>query len=408
MKRVSSALWTVVLAIGICFGAAEASAELGKTATTESLVGGNTAFALDLFQRLRQTPGNLFYSPFSISSTVAMALAGAHGETETEISKVLGFARAGSDVHAAFGKLVGEVTSSGNQHDNQLSLANALWAAKGHRLLQEYVSLLQSQYRAGVEELDFARDTKSARKTINSWIEEKTSGHIKDLIPEGALSPQSRLVLTNAVYFKGTWASTFDDKITAPGQFTVSRDKRVSVPMMKQSSSFNYFETDTCQVLEMPYRGGTLSMVVILPRQQDGLAKLEASLNPRLLEELMAGLAQFEVDVSLPKFKMRSRFNLAGELKALGMAGAFSSPPADFSRMNGKKDLFISEAVHEAFVDVTEKGTEAAAATALTFGVTLSMSRKQFKADHPFVFLIRDRRSKSVLFIGRVANPEAR
>lgn len=405
MKRFGSALLGLVLALAIASTAVDARDNPGQDRGTDMIEKGNTAFAFALFQKLKEKPGNLFFSPISISSAVSMALAGARGETETEISRVLGYGPPSSALHASFGKLMAQLAASGNEKGNQLSLANALWVAKGHGLLKEYVSLLEADYAAGAEELDFANDPDGSCKTINSWIEKKTSGHIKDLLAPGTLGAASRLVLTNAVYFKGTWESTFDEKVTSQEQFSVSPTNTVTVPMMNQTAHFNYLENEDFQAVELPYRGKALSMVVILPRQKDGLPKLENSLNAEARDKLVAGLSEVRVDLYLPRFKVRSRFDLANQLKALGMTGAFSAPPADFSGMNGKKDLHISQVVHEAFVDVTEKGTEAAAATAMTFGVTMSVSMKVFRADHPFVFMIMDTRSRSILFMGRVVNP---
>ena len=405
MKRFSSALLGVFFLLTISLTAVVAGASSDPDGGTDELVRANTAFAFALYQHLKESQGNLFYSPISISSTASMALAGARGETAAAIAKVIAFSSHSNDRHAAFGKLIARLTTSGNQNGNQLSLANALWIAKGHGLLKEYVSLLKTDYGAGVQELDFAGDPDGARKIINSWIEQKTSGNIKDLLAPGSLGPPSRLVLTNAVYFKGTWENTFDEKATKEDEFQVSPDKNVTVPMMNQTAYIRYLEKDDFQAVELPYKGRTLSMIVVLPRRKDGLARLENSLSAEALDRIVAGFLKDRVDLSMPKFKVRSKFDLTNALKALGMTAAFSAPPADFSGINGKKDLHINAVVHEAFVDVSEKGTEAAAATGMILGATMSMAGRVFKADHPFVFVIRDTQSGSILFMGRVVNP---
>ncbi len=405
MKRFSSAFLGLTLAFTLGMAPVATCAPPDQVSSTDQIVKGNTAFALALFQQLKGKPGNPFFSPISISSALSMALAGARGDTATEMSKVLGYGPPSPALHASVGKLIAQLITSGNEKGNQLSLANALWLAKGYGLLDEYVSLLKDAYAAGVQESDFAADPDGSRKTINSWIEQKTSGHIKDLLAPGSLGAASRLVLTNAVYFKGTWQSTFDKKVTAQEPFTVSPGKTVTVSMMNQTTYCNYMETPDVQVVELPYKGKALSMVVILPKQEDGLARLEDALNAEALDKLIAGLTEDRVELYLPKFTVRSGFSLGGVLKSLGLAGAFTVPPADFSGMNGRKDLHISEVIHEAFVDVSEKGTEAAAATAMTLGITMSVSKQVFKADHPFLFMIRDTHSKSILFLGRISDP---
>jgi len=238
-------------------------------------------------------------------------------------------------------------------------------------------------------------------------VEKKTNNKIKNLIAKGVLDSMTRLVLTNAIYFKGNWHSQFQEDRTRPAPFTLLNGDRVEVPMMNQTAEFGYMETEDFQALELPYVDNELSMIILLPKQTDGLTKFEQTLTLENLSQWLSKLHKREVIVSIPKFKMTSQFSLASVLKSMGMADAFNQAKADFSGMNGKKDLFISAVIHKAYVDVNEEGTEAAAATAVTMRLT-SIGPDQtpvFRADHPFLFLIRDNHSGSILFIGRVMNP---
>jgi hypothetical protein len=271
------------------------------------------------------------------------------------------------------------------------------------------LTLTKENYGAGLREVDFvnAAEREQARKTINSWVEKETKEKIKDLIPQGVLDALTRLVLTNAIYFKGDWALEFDKKQTTDAPFKISADKEVTVPLMYQKGDFKYAQEDGLQIIELPYKGDELSMVVLLPAEVDGLAELEKSLTPKDLNRWSTLLRKREVYVYLPKFKMTTGpLELGGVLKAMGMKDAFSLPPADFSGMTGSRDLFISNVLHKAFVAVDEKGTEAAAATAVVVTLTAELAASPvFRADHPFVFVIKDNRSGSILFMGRLTNP---
>ena len=369
------------------------------------LVQGNNAFALDLYQQLRHDKGNLFFSPYSISTALAMTYAGARGNTEVEMAQTLQFPPEQASLHETFAALEGKLNAVQGKGDVLLSVANALWPAVGYTFLSTYLDLVRQFYGVSITPLDFASDAEAARVQINGWVEDETQGKIKDLIPPRLLDELTTLVLTNAIYFKGNWASQFYKKRTKEIPFWLTAKRAVDVPTMTQKRSFGYAEVDNLQVLELPYVGDALSMILLLPRAVDGLTELEDALTAENLERWTRRLWPQEVEVFLPKFEMSASFKLGGILAEMGMRDAFGA--ADFSGMTGDRDLYISEVIHKAFVDVNEEGTEAAAATAviMTRSVAFDIGPTIFKADHPFIFLIRDNHSGSVLFLGRVIDP---
>ncbi len=390
-----------------------------KEKTDKQLVAaGNNEFAFDLYARLRSTEGNLFFSPYSISTALALTYCGARGETETEMATVLhlptapGKTKTAKDVigqmrfHSAFGKIIKDLNSRGEKGGYQLNVANALWGQKGYGFIEEYLELIENNYGGKLNEVDFVRATEAARKTINRWVEQKTNNKIQNLIQKGVLDSMTRMVLTNAIYFKGNWASQFKKDKTKDAPFTLIDGKKVDAAMMNQTAEFGYLETENFQGIELPYVDDELSMIIMLPKEIDGLDEFEKTLTVENLSKWQSKLRKREVNVSVPKFKMTSQFGLASVLKSMGMTDAFSSN-ANFSGINGKRDLFISAVIHKAYVDVNEEGTEAAAATAVTIKLTSVMPSRipVFRADHPFLFLIRDNHSGSILFIGRVMNP---
>jgi len=366
---------------------------------------GCNRFAFDLYARLKGAEGNLFLSPYSISTALAMTSAGARGETADQMAKVLCLPASGEAVHGAYGALQNDLNAAGEGGAFELAVANRLWGQKGYRFLPEFLKLLEADYGAGIETLDFAKETEAARKTINAWVEKQTRDKIKDLLKPGILNEMTRLVLTNAIYFKGKWASEFDKKLTRDEDFFLTPEKKVAAPLMHQTAEFGYFDGGEFQALELPYRGDRLAMVVLLPKAKDGLAALEASLSADKVAGWVGKVRRRKVQVALPRFKTTAEFSLKDTLVAMGMTAAFGGD-ADFSGMTGAKDLFISAVVHKAFVDVNEEGTEAAAAT----GVVMERKSKPepppvFRADHPFLFLIRDTRSGAILFLGRILDP---
>jgi serine protease inhibitor len=382
-----------------------------KPLTTEQAraVDGNNAFALALYGQLHGQKGNLFFSPESISTALAMAYAGARGGTAAQMAKTLHFTLPPAQLHPTMGALLKNLNATHQGY--QLNVANALWAQQGYKFLDSFLSLLKTDYGAGLEQVDFKGATESARSTINQWVEKKTQDKIKDLLQPGALRADTRLVLTNAIYFKGNWDTQFDQAQTRDEDFYLSPEQKVSAPLMHREGGFNYLDGGTFQALEIPYKSKELSMLIFLPKDRDGLAALEQSLTPEHTQQWMSQLAPApKVIVSLPRYKMTQEFELAKTLGAMGMPQAFASD-ADFSGMTGQHDFAISNVIHKAFVDVNETGTEAAAATAVTMRSLAVFRPVQpppvFRADHPFLFLIRDNHSNSILFLGRVADPRS-
>ena len=405
--------------IGVAMIAAGCMAAKSPTVDEESgksmVIQGNNTFALALYARLQGEDGNLFFSPYSISTALAMTYAGARGRTAAQMADVLHFPvgtkPAGLNprqLASEFGKLIKGLNAKGKEGAYELSVANALWGQKGYGFLTEFLQLVEKHYDSRLNQVDFVGATEKARQTINAWVEKKTNDKIKNLIPKGILDSMTRLVLTNAIYFKGNWARQFEEDRTHEAPFTLTDGQKVDVAMMNQTANFSYMETEALQGLELPYVNDELSMIVLLPKELDGLGALEKSLTLDNLSEWFGKVQKREVVVSIPKFKLTSQFSLAAVLKAMGMTDAFSGN-ADFSGMNGRRDLAISAVIHKAYVDVNEEGTEAAAATAVTMRLTSMAPGPRppvFRADHPFLFLIRDNQSGSLLFIGRVMNPK--
>jgi len=416
-------MWMLVMLATGCSFAGELAAESADR-DEERVVEGNSRFALQLYQKLRGGAGNLFFSPYSISTALAMTYAGARSQTETQMAEVLQFptwrevwlgrrmtladqsANAQKRFAAAFGEIVKNLNARGSEAEYELRVANALWGQKDYEFLSSFTKPVEAAYGGKLQKLDFVTAAEQARKTINAWVEKQTNDKIKDLISPGVLDAMTRLVLTNAIYFKGNWASPFKEDRTREAPFTLAGGEQVQVPMMNQRTRFGYTETDALQVLEMPYVGEELSMVILLPKKTDGIGALERDLTAENLTTWLGQIRKREVIVSVPKFKMTSKFSLATVLASMGMPLAFSRS-ADFSGMTGRRDLFISAVIHQAYVDVNEEGTEAAAATAVTMKLTaIGPDRTPvFRADHPFLFMIRDVKSGSILFLGRVENP---
>ena len=386
----------------------ETSAEQIKPAGNAAIVRGDNQFALDLYAQLdREQQGkNLFFSPTSISVALAMTAAGAHGPTQSEMANVLHLDADLAEAHAHYHQLLEQWNAEGEKRAYQLRVANRLWGQKGYPIRPEFLALTRQQYGAEMLLLDFAQ-SKAASQEINRWVEQQTNGKIKDLIPPGSLDAMTRLVLTNAVYFKGDWVQPFDKKNTKEEDFAFSAEGKVKVPLMHQQKKLGYAEEETFQVLELPYAGRELSMVVLLPKEVDGLPELEKAITTDKLAALMLKLRVREVNAYLPKFKLETSFGLNSTLQAMGMKRAFSRE-ADFSGISSTEALYISAVLHKAYVDVNEEGTEAAAATGVVMKA-MAVRRPQpipvFRADHPFLFLIRDTKAGSILFMGRLTKP---
>ena len=368
---------------------------------------GEKGFALDMYSELRGNEGNIFISPWSIYSALAMTYEGARGQTESEMRSVMHLSGNNSTRRQSFAALYDRLNINSGYN---LSTANALWVQNGFPLLGEYTDLINRFYHGKAENIDLAGSPERSAWIINSWVAEKTGYKIKDLISPDSLGNSTRLVLTNAVYFKGAWANEFDKNATHNGSFRTGDGRTIDLQMMERTGYYAYMEAEDFQILRMPYKGDNISMIVILPKRDDGISSLERSLSKEALMQWGDALdaesqGLKKVDVTMPRFSLDAKYFLSNSLSNMGMKLAFSDK-ADFSGMDGRKDLLISDVVHRAFIDVNEEGTEAAASTAV-FATTLSIEPPvpAFIADHPFLFLIQDRESGIILFMGRVSDP---
>lgn len=355
---------------------------------------------------------NLFYSPTSICIALAMTYAGAKGNTAKEVEQAMDW-KSPETVHEMMKKLQESLLPSSGTAGIELNLANRLWAQKGFSILKEFTEILKSCYQAEMGTEDFESKTEEARRAINLWVEEKTNSKIKDLLKEDVLTSDTRLVLTNAVYFKGFWQNQFVEASTRDWDFKTSKTETTKIKLMNKTAQFMYGKNKSlsCQVLKLPYKHQKMAMMILLPDKEDGLAKLEEKVNADQLRECDQITRKQKVIVSLPKFKIDCQFNLENVLQQLGICDLFAQN-ADLSGITGDKDLFVSAVVHQAFVDVNEEGTEAAAATAVV------MSRKKcagpverpphFLADHPFLFVIQHCESGVIVFVGRVIKPKSK
>jgi serpin B len=382
-----------------------------STDDLNALVEGNSAFAFDLYQQLKSEEGNLFYSPYSISMALAMTYAGARTETETQMADALDFFLAQDRLHPAFNALALELASRGEGAQGKdgdgfrLNIVNAIWGQKDYNFLADFLDTLAVNYGAGLRVLDFINAPEDSRVTINDWVADQTEGRIEDLIPPGLINSLTRLVLTNAIYFNAAWLNPFDEDITRDGDFYLLDSSQVTVPMMRQTESFKYAEGDGYLAVELPYDGDELAMVILLPDSGEFEA-FESSLSAAPVAAIIESLDYREVDLTMPKFEFDSEFSLSAALSALGMPVAFTTG-ADFSGMTGNHDLYIADVVHKAFVSVDEAGTEAAAATAVVMELTAMPEVVEVSVDRPFIFLIRDIETGTVIFVGRVLDPGA-
>jgi serpin B len=387
------------------------------TGDQQSLAAANRAFAAALYQELSSSDGNLFFSPYSISLALAMTYAGARGDTAAQMANALHFTLPPEQLHPAFNSLDETITSLGSSTNHptpspgdpsgqgfQLSIANAIWGQKGFDFLPAYLDLLAQNYGAGLRLADFAAAPEASRQAINNWVSQQTKEKIKDLFPQGTIDSDTRLALVNAIYFKASWLYTFSKEATQDGVFHLLDGSQVTVSMMSNNHTANLYERgDNFQAVGLPYYGGQTMMVVVLP-DEGQFTSFEPGLDAAKLESILNGLQGGAVELTLPKFKIESSFSLPETLKKMGMVDAFSGD-ADFSGMDGRRDLFISAVVHNAFVSVDEQGTEAAAATGIAMATAAMMNPPVVRVDRPFLFFIYDRGSGTVLFAGRVMNP---
>jgi serpin B len=371
----------------------------------QETVDANNLFAFDLYARYRSQSGNLFFSPHSISSALAMTYEGAKGQTAEEMRLVLHLPEDIEKVRSGFEGINKEINRASKMY--RLTTANALWAQKDYPFVEEYFTTIEKYYGGKATNLDFITETERSRVTINNWVEDKTYKRIKDLIPKGVLDPMTRMVLTNAIYFKANWSSQFEAENTRDAKFKLGTGKETDVRMMHQTHYYNYGETDDLQILEMDYLGNELSMLVLLPKEND-IAAIESVLSKEKIAEWKKDMMSAEVIVSFPKFKFETKYFMSSDLKAMGMPTAFSELDADFTGMSPTDELYISEVIHQTFVEVAEYGTEAAAATAVVMKATSarpSEEPKFFTADHPFIFIIQQKSTGNILFMGRMSDP---
>lgn len=384
------------------------SSSASEESKTETVVAANTAFAFDLYQQLAQEKeGNLFFSPYSISTALAMTYAGARGKTEDQMARTLHLAELRETVHTEFKSLEASLHKAQKTRHIELHTANALWPHQDYPFQSAYLKLVKDCYRISLTNLDYKNHPEKARLIINRWIEKKTKKKIRDLFAPGTLARETRLVLTNAIYFKGKWDRQFKKNSTKLMPFHTTADQQLDTPMMHQEGKLGYTEDERLQILELPYRSKRLSMLILLPREIDGLADLERTINPLELDNWIQQMHLRSVQAWLPKFKLTSSFDLNKTLESLGITDAFHSMKANFSGMDGSHDLFISKVTHKAFVEVNEEGTEAAAATGvgMVFASAPISLPPVFRADHPFLFLIYDRQTRTILFMGRLTEP---
>lgn len=378
-------------------------------AEQEALVAGNSAFALDLYSAIADEEDNIFYSPFSISIALSMTYAGARGDTATEMAQVMHFDLPQDRLHPAFNWLDLHLMDLAEEPVNeasepfQLSVANSIWGQKGYHFEKDFLDTLAVNYGAGLRTLDFVEQTEPSRETINTWVEDQTQERIKNLLPQGTITPATRMVLTNAIYFKASWLNAFDEQMTSEGDFTRRDGSTVSAELMEQTTNFPYADMGSYKAVQLPYDGGDVSMLVILP---DDLATFEQRFDATTIDNTVDALAGERVHLTLPKFEFEAPLMLTQKLQDMGMVAPFQD--ADLSGMTGSRDLAITDVVHKAFVAVDEEGTEAAAATAVVTGETsVPPPPVEFRADKPFIFMIRDNATGSILFVGRIVDPTA-
>ncbi len=378
------------------------------------LVDGNTMFALDLYQAISsEADGNLMLSPYSVSLALAMTYAGARGDTEQQMQDTLHFLLPQEDLHPAFNALDLDLTGreynapkeQEGQHF-QMNIANAIWGQEGYSFLPDFLDVIARNYGAGLRLLDFAQEPEKSRITINDWVSDETEERIQDLIPQGLITPDTCLVLTNAIYFNASWLHPFEESATRDDAFFLLDGGQVTVPMMSQQESLGYTRGETYQAVELPYLGEDMAMLVMLP-DEGRFEDFEGALDAAAFTSIRDSIQSATVDLTMPRFKYEYDLDLAKELAEMGMPAAFGGG-ADFSGISGSRDLFISNVIHKTFVQVDESGTEAAAATAVIMRKSAAIVEGgpvEVRVDRPFIFAIYDKRTGTTLFIGRVLNP---
>lgn len=378
-------------------------------AALSDAVHANNAFAMDLYHKLRSEPGNILISPACLTAALGLLRAGARGETAGEIDLILH--RPGTLTEHSLAALIQDLTADGAQNSFQSRLANAVWVQRDYPLLDSYRAMLRDVFALNDDyRVDFTQHPTEAARAVNAWVAKRTGGRITGVIqPENVAAP-TKMVLTSALYFRGQWTEGFNRPYTCDAEFHVTRSRSVIVPMMSQTSHpkvHGFLDAGSFRVLSLSCGQGAYAMAVLLPKQLDGLASLEATLTPEALDALWPKLKTPQLIIKLPRFCLRTSVGLQPTLKALGLSRAFDRARADFSGINGRSgDLFVSSAMHETFLDVNEEGIEAAAYGGVFASDGDDDDQPQVvTVDHPFVYLIRDTRSGCVVFVGRVINP---
>ncbi len=392
---------------GSCSWKCESSEQnISEKSLAENITDANNELTFDLYSRYKTNERNLFYSPYSISSALTMTYEGAKGQTADEMQEVLHLPDNKQQIREDYLSFYNEINKADKTY--KLSTANALWAQEDYPFEQNYFSTVDQYYNGKVTNLDFKTKTEESRITINDWVENKTNNKIKDLIPSRTLTSTTKLVLTNAIYFKANWTNQFEAEDTIKNYtFNLDTGQTTKVDMMYQKDFFNYGETEDVKVLEMDYLDNDLSMLVILPKENN-LQDIEQNINKEKLSGWKQNMELEKTRVYLPKFKFETKYYMAQDLSDMGMPTAFKYPDADFTTMSSTDELFISQVIHQTFIEVAEYGTEAAAATAVIIKATSAPLQEQpkiFKADHPFIFIIQHKDTGKILFIGRMSNP---
>lgn len=413
MHKKSNAGWgkagagRLVMGLALLLCAAGPALALVPPADDKTAGAINNQAAMALYQRLARTPGNLLFSPYSINSALAMAYAGARGRTAEQMRRALWFSGDNAWFHAAFAGLGRAMTAAAQAEGQRLTIANRLWLQQGLGLLPGFLRRVEANYGAGLGQVDFKQPSRAAGE-INQWVKNNTGGMIPRLVTAGDVN-LATLVITNAVYFQGKWIKPFKEKLTKPGDFWLDAINRKQVPMMRQTGRFRYGEAGAVQLLAMEYRGRGLELLIILPKARTSLPNIEEGLTLDTIDRALSSMRHEKVEVLMPRLNLSSHYLLAKHLAELGMPDAFNAGTADFSGMSGRRDFFIGQVIHKARMELEEEGTKAAAATALVMrdGAAPGPREepKEFKADHPFLFMIRHRPTGTILFLGRVVDP---
>jgi len=364
----------------------------------------NNRFSIDLFQMLSaKESGNVFFSPISITTAMGMTSVGAAEETQRQIETVFYFPHNDSNLHASLGKIQNNLSNL-SANGIEVRMVNKLWAEKTYKINKSFLKRLSKDYSSKVDLVDFVNQPDNTRETINREISKQTNNKITDLLPSGSINPLVRLVLTNAIYFKGDWKVQFEQKKTKDANFFTAAEKKVSCKMMSLNGNFMFAEGSDYQALELPYKGENLTMLIILPNEGVSIDAFQKKVSYAFFDDVVKNLSKDELLVMLPRFKSTTSYQLKPVLSEMGMPVAFTNN-ANFSNISPKNDLKIYDVYHNAFVEVNERGTEAAAATAVVIGVKSVMRSYKFEANRPFIYFIRDSKTGLILFMGRLSNP---